>query len=127
MPTSLVWILLAAVLAVGGWLLRDAAIWSLLPACPFHALTGWYCAGCGSTRLLHALLQGHLLHALRANPLAFVSLPGIVVDLALFASASTAPRVFGGLLSARLLLILIVGYTVLRNIPVLPFLWLAPA
>ena len=127
MPTSLVWFPLAAVLAVGGWLLRDAALWSLLPACPFHTLTGWYCAGCGSTRLVHALLQGHLLAAFRANPLAFVFLPGIIVDLALLASASTAPRVFGRLLTARVLLILILGYTILRNLPVIPFLWLAPA
>ncbi|RBL33433.1 hypothetical protein BRN31_04600 [Xanthomonas oryzae pv. oryzae] len=30
------------------------------PPCIFHALTGFYCAGCGMTRALHALAHGDL-------------------------------------------------------------------
>jgi len=41
-----------------------------LPACPWHALTGWPCPGCGSTRAIVRLLHGNLLGALGVNPLA---------------------------------------------------------
>ena len=36
-----------------------------LPACPFHALTGFYCPACGNTRSVLALLHGDVLSALR--------------------------------------------------------------
>jgi hypothetical protein len=43
---------------------------ALLPACPWHALTGWPCPGCGTTRALTHLLHADPLGALRFNPLA---------------------------------------------------------
>ncbi|HZN55314.1 MAG TPA: DUF2752 domain-containing protein [Candidatus Polarisedimenticolaceae bacterium] len=43
---------------------------ALLPACPWHAWTGWPCPGCGTTRALVHLLHGDLGGALRFNPLA---------------------------------------------------------
>jgi hypothetical protein len=49
------------------------------PACPFHALTGWDCPGCGSTRALAALLHGELWRALSLNPL----LPFFILALGL--------------------------------------------
>jgi hypothetical protein len=45
------------------------------PACPFHALTGFLCPGCGMTRALAALLTGRVAQAWRLNPLVFVLLP----------------------------------------------------
>ena len=36
--------------------------------CHFLRATGLYCPGCGGTRALYALLTGHPLTALRANP-----------------------------------------------------------
>ena len=42
---------------------------SLVPPCPFHALTGWWCPGCGMTRATHHLLHGDLIAALRFNAL----------------------------------------------------------
>ncbi|NWG00898.1 MAG: DUF2752 domain-containing protein [Thermoanaerobaculaceae bacterium] len=41
-----------------------------LPPCAFRALTGFPCPTCGSTHAALALLHGHPLEALRANPLA---------------------------------------------------------
>lgn len=35
--------------------------------CPFHVLTGLYCPGCGNSRALHALAEGHFAEALRYN------------------------------------------------------------
>lgn len=45
------------------------------PGCPFLALTGYYCPGCGMTRLVYALAHGHVGTAFGLNPLLFVLLP----------------------------------------------------
>ena len=38
------------------------------PTCPFLAITGWYCPGCGSLRAVHDLLHGDLAGAVRPQP-----------------------------------------------------------
>ncbi len=48
---------------------------SALPQCPFRALTGWACPVCGSTRMLHELLHGHLAAAARDNVIVLMLLP----------------------------------------------------
>jgi hypothetical protein len=45
------------------------------PTCPFLALTGLYCPGCGSLRMIHALAQGHLAEGFGRNPFAFLLIP----------------------------------------------------
>ena len=39
------------------------------PICPFHALTGLLCPGCGGTRAMAALLRGHMAEAWHRNAL----------------------------------------------------------
>ena len=99
-----------------------------LPPCPFYALTGLYCPGCGSTRCLHALVHFDLATAWAMNPLLLLSLPAIAVLTAYGA----------GVLPARLLPlarqlcrpvawgVLLVGYGIARNLPWAPFAALAP-
>lgn len=99
-----------------------------LPACPFHALTGLYCPGCGSTRSLHALLHGDLATALAMNPLLVVALP-LLAWMALDAAglrlpAATRLRAIAG--NPRLWLYTLCGYWLARNLPWPPFNWLAP-
>ena len=48
---------------------------SLFAPCPFHALTGLYCPGCGSLRAIHQLLHMHFLSAFKLNPLLVFSIP----------------------------------------------------
>jgi hypothetical protein len=55
--------------------LADPSANPFFPPCPFHAVTGWLCPGCGSTRAMHALLHGHLIEALQLNPLAVAAVP----------------------------------------------------
>ncbi|HEY7488324.1 MAG TPA: DUF2752 domain-containing protein [Streptosporangiaceae bacterium] len=45
------------------------------PACPFRTLTGYYCPGCGTLRMIHAAAHGHLGEAFGRNPLTFAFLP----------------------------------------------------
>lgn len=101
---------------------------SILPPCPFLALTGWLCPGCGSTRALHALLHGDLVRALAMNPLLVIASP-LLAWMALNAAGANPP-------GRRLLmpwsanpnswLAVLLGYGVLRNLPWMPFAWLAP-
>lgn len=49
-----------------------------MPQCLFHRITGLQCVGCGSQRMLHALLHGDLSGAFRANALALLSIPVVV-------------------------------------------------
>lgn len=37
-------------------------------SCPFRAITGLYCPGCGGTRALSALLHGRVLESLKLHP-----------------------------------------------------------
>ena len=97
---------------------------SILPACPFHALTRLYCPGCGTTRALHALLHGRLGLALDMNPLAVLAVPLIPAILARPRFPDQAWLV--KLADARLWLCVILGFSVLRNLPWAPFAWLAP-
>lgn len=45
------------------------------PTCPFLALTGHYCPGCGSLRAMHALSRGELGTAVGLNALTMAMLP----------------------------------------------------
>jgi len=96
------------------------------PRCPFKALTGWDCPGCGSTRMLHELLHGHLLAAAHYNLLALLAVPYL-----LYAYLSWTGRVYrwrrwrlpawqprtGQILG---LLAVVVAWGVLRNLPIGP-------
>jgi hypothetical protein len=53
----------------------DPSHHAVYPQCWFYNATGIYCAGCGSTRALHALLHGRILTALHDNALFVSALP----------------------------------------------------
>jgi Protein of unknown function (DUF2752) len=70
------WAVLAGVAAVAGYVAAiDPNRPGHYPTCPFLALTGYYCPGCGTLRMIHALAHGHLAHGAGLNPLAFALLP----------------------------------------------------
>jgi hypothetical protein len=110
--------------------LLDPETSDLYPPCPFLALTGFYCPGCGTLRALHQLTRGHPLAALDLNPLMMLLLPFIMYFLAshvMLALTGWPLRKFfvrPALIWALLGVVLV--YWLLRNIPAYPFTLLAP-
>ena len=118
-----------ATLAVGAVLFffNPATTW-FLPSCTFHRLTGLYCPGCGSTRALHCLLHGEFREALRDNALVVLALPiAVAILLAHVVGLRPSPALLRKRIWLVLLLSVIVGFGVLRNIPRSPFSCLGPA
>ena len=100
------------------------------PGCPFHALTGLYCPGCGTLRCLHALLHADLRSALDYNLLTVLLVPMLLVawlSVGLTGirghppRALSIPRWTGGAFGVAFGL-----FWILRNVPVEPFSWFAP-
>jgi hypothetical protein len=100
------------------------------PRCPLFLLTGLYCPGCGALRAGHALLHGDLAAALGFNVLFVLALP----VFAYIAVSRLREAVTGRPLPAPFLpasgiwaiLTVLVGFSVLRNLPYEPFVILAP-
>jgi hypothetical protein len=99
-----------------------------LPKCVFHELTGLYCPGCGGQRSFHALLHGHFFAAMSFNLLFVLLLPLIIYFMVVFISGkkhSPASFIYKANFSLAIAIV-VVSFWILRNIPVAPFLWLAP-
>jgi uncharacterized protein DUF2752 len=97
----------------------------LLPVCPFRALTGFTCPGCGSTRGMHQLLHGNLGAAFEFNPLLLLALPFL-----LYALLSYSHRVMKGQPAQRNALApkyiytifgVVLFFWIFRNTPLYPF------
>jgi len=95
------------------------------PSCPFRALTGLQCPGCGSTRALHQLLHGHPVAAFELNPLIVIAIPLLALFLVLFTgsaiSGKSSWRVSIPSRYGWLMLAVIVGFWIVRNTSVYPF------
>lgn len=99
--------------------------------CAWYEITGLYCPGCGAGRACRAILQFHFVEAFCYNPVFVLLFPLFGLY---FAVRITDWTVTGGnhtdrKISVRLLiviLILVLVYGVIRNIPFYPFALLAP-
>jgi len=99
--------------------LVDPATSGVFPPCPLHALTGLDCPGCGSLRAVHHLLHGRISAAASLNPLLVASVP--LLALLVLRPAWTHRRWVPWAALA-----ILVGYGIARNLPVWPFVLLAP-
>lgn len=124
--TAVMLVLMAAGLASILYLFNPS-IHSFYPVCQFHRLTGLNCPGCGATRAAYALLHGDLVAALRDNALLVFGLPLLLARGGWFALNRWRGRPAGDFIPARwliLLLIVVLAFGVLRNLP--PFAFLSP-
>ena len=102
-----------------------------MPKCPVYALTGWKCPGCGSQRMLHALMSGDVGGAFHSNPclLTPALLPALtfllcmlpVIALLLLAEIwrRSRPKLYARLFSPAVIAVMftaIILWTVVRNI-----------
>ena len=118
----------AALGLAAGLHLRDPHVSGSWGLCPFHAVTGLWCPGCGGLRAIHDLTNGDVAAALSSNVLAVV----LVAVLAV-AWVGWVRRRQRGVLDRMLVLsprwstavlVTLVVFTVVRNLPVGS--WLAP-
>jgi hypothetical protein len=101
---------------------------SWYPQCPFKALTGLDCPGCGVTRALHALLTGHPVRALDHNALVSVA---VVLGLVWFGVSKVRQRTGRPPLTLKhptawavAAGVVVVAFWVVRNLSWGPFHWL---
>jgi len=103
---------------------------NFFPKCPLYVTTGIYCPGCGSQRATHQLLHLNILGVLQQNILYLfgVLLIGyhlIVTSLNLFFKK----HIYNYLYHPKtpiIILIIVIVFWILRNIPYYPFNLLAP-
>jgi hypothetical protein len=104
------------------------------PGCLLYQATGYYCAGCGATRAIHALLHGRVLDALHDNLFFTLLLPLVAAMIFRFAAQawreSEWPTIRAGQRTIAWRGAAMVGvallFMVVRNVPGGAFDWLRP-
>ena len=104
------------------------------PQCLLYQATGYYCAGCGATRAVHALLHGRVFEALHDNVLFVMLLPVVMAMVVPFAMRAWRenkwPSIRLGQRSIAVRGVAIVAialvFMAVRNVPGPAFDWLRP-
>ena len=112
------------------YLLVNPSEVDFLPKCPLYSMTGLYCPGCGSQRATHQLLNFNILAALQHNVLYFAGLlifayHGIITGINILFKK----KMYNYLYHPKtpiIVLVFILFFWLLRNLPYYPFILLAP-
>jgi len=107
---------------------------TVYPQCLLYNSTGIYCAGCGATRAIHAMLHGRVIEALHDNALFVAALPLLLYVAVFYALAAWRANAWPEIpVDSRKLarrgigiVLLMIGFMALRNLPGWPFDWLRP-
>lgn len=105
-------IIIVLILGILYYLAR--VLWGIKIPCIFHEITGFYCPGCGVTRMIESLVHGEFYQAFRYNPLVF----GLLILGCLFWLVKLKYRdlkIPNGVV--YVLLGITIGFGILRNIP----------
>ncbi|MCF6279035.1 MAG: DUF2752 domain-containing protein [Flavobacteriaceae bacterium] len=98
--------------------------------CPLYTTTGVYCPGCGSQRAFHSLLHLNFKEVIQYNILFLAGIILGVYHYSIFAINFLFSKKFKSILSQKkapiIILMLVIVFWFLRNIPVYPFTILAP-
>ena len=102
----------------------------LFPKCPFYLATGLHCPGCGSQRAFHNILNGNILEGLRYNYLLLLVFSVLIYNTFLYYinkfSNQEYKNIFHNSKVTISILVIVILYWILRNIPIYPFTELAP-
>jgi hypothetical protein len=100
------------------------------PKCILYGTTGIYCPGCGSQRATHQLLNFNIFGILQHNVLYFISLVILGYHLiVLIINAMFKKNIYNYVYHPKTplaILVFIIIFWILRNIPYYPFNLLAP-
>ncbi len=108
-----------AILVLGSCYLAFVVVTGCSIPCPIHFVTGLLCPGCGATRIMLSLFNGHAGAAFDANPALFCMAP-VIVGLLIRDEASwvrtgegayTPPFIWWGIAA------FFIVFTIWRNIP----------
>jgi Protein of unknown function (DUF2752) len=86
------------------------------PTCPFRAITGYACPGCGSLRALHDLAHGNFITALTHNAMLVLMLP-FAMAVWLRAVTGRTRTVASPWWLGCATMALLAAWTVVRNLP----------
>jgi len=100
------------------------------PRCVFHQLTGLHCPGCGGQRALHHLLHGEFGAALHHNVLLVALLPlgfwALLRPMVRHGWQREMPELFKHHAWSWFLTGVVIGFGLLRNLPLPVFSWMSP-
>lgn len=103
---------------------------NFLPKCPLYITTGFYCPGCGSQRATHHLLNFNFLGVIQQNILfIFWILFAVYYLIIEGVNLIFKKNIYNYLYHKKtpiIILIFVLIFWVVRNIPHEPFNWLAP-
>ncbi len=104
--------------------------YDFFPKCPFYFLSGIYCAGCGSQRAIHQIINGQVINGIRHNYLLLLVFGVLTYKATLFVLNQVYNKTYFDILhkpiTTKIILALVLLFWVLRNIRVFPFTELAP-
>ncbi|WP_431136628.1 DUF2752 domain-containing protein [Psychroserpens mesophilus] len=104
--------------------------YDFFPKCPFYSVTGIYCAGCGSQRAIHQIINGHILTGIRHNYLLVLVFGVLSYKTLLFVLKKVHHKSYFDVLhipiATKIILVLVLLFWTLRNIKMFPFTELAP-
>ncbi len=103
---------------------------NFFPRCPLYATTGIYCPGCGSQRALHDFLHLDIRGVLGHNVLFLFGILVFTYHFSIKILNTYFKKGYQNILYHRktpiIILVVVIGYWILRNIPIYPFNLLAP-
>lgn len=135
-PTSRLRALTGPLVLTGAGLAASAYIYlnnpnnpaTIYPKCPLKYLTGIDCPGCGLTRSVYSLLHGDPLAAISHNLLILFVIPWLVMAVVRWGAQRLGheiPKMFEvRQWMVPAMVVLLVVFTVVRNLPYEPFHWL---
>ena len=104
--------------------------YNFFPKCPLYSYTGIYCAGCGSQRAIHQIVNGHIVTGIRHNYLLVLVIAVLAYKTVLFLLNKIYNKtyfdIFHKPIVTKIILILVLLFWALRNINHFPFTELAP-